>query len=153
MFLLISSGNVLCHVYSLFRSYVQPSVWARKPPALSGIFELGIGYKCTSIRYEHFNWNRHGMGRKSLIRASWGSGSTDSGRNVEGDEIVVKSTSVAVASKDFIGKMKEMTSSSPLGVFVVIHLFIFYFFGPLGKGVCNDSLQLLYTQFTSLYRK
>ncbi|XP_022981311.1 protein MULTIPLE CHLOROPLAST DIVISION SITE 1 [Cucurbita maxima] len=97
----------------------QPSVWARKPPALSGIFELGIGYKCTGIRYEHLNWNRHGMDRKSLIRASWGSGSTDSGRNVEDDEIVVKSGTVAVASKDFIGKMKEMTSSSPLGVFVM----------------------------------
>lgn len=101
---------------------MQPSVWVRKPPALSGIFEFGIRYECAGIRYEHSNcdWNRHRIGRKFRIRAAEGSGSTDSGRNIEDDEMVVKKSGIgSVISRDYIGKMQEMIISSPPGVFLV----------------------------------
>lgn len=59
------------------------------------------------------------MGCKFLIRAAEGSASSDSGQNVEDDEMVVKTGTVAVAPKDYIGKMQEMINSSPAGIFVV----------------------------------
>ncbi|XP_022135712.1 protein MULTIPLE CHLOROPLAST DIVISION SITE 1 [Momordica charantia] len=95
----------------------QPSVSVRKPPALSGIF----GYECTGISYRHLNcnWNRHRMGCKFLIRAAEGSASSDSGQNVEEDEMVVKTGTGSVASKDYIGKMQEMINSSPAGIFLM----------------------------------
>ena len=119
--LLILSGNILCYVYELSRSCVQPYVWVRKPLVLSGLSELGIGYKCAGIRYGHLNINRnrHRIGRRFLINSAEGSGSTDSGRNVEDDEIMVKSGTGGVASRDFKGKLQEMIYSSPPGVFLV----------------------------------
>lgn len=99
----------------------QPYVWVRKPPALSGVSQLGIGYECAGIGYGRLSciWNRHRIGRKFLIKSAEGSGSTDSGRNVEDDEILVKSGTGGVASKDYIGKMQEMIISSPAGVFLM----------------------------------
>ncbi|KAA0064660.1 protein MULTIPLE CHLOROPLAST DIVISION SITE 1 [Cucumis melo var. makuwa] len=99
----------------------QPYVWVRKPPALSVISQLGLGSKWDGIRYGHLNCNsnRSRIGGKFVIKSAEGSGSTDSGRNVEGEEIVVKSGTGGVASKDYIGKMQELIALSPPGVFLM----------------------------------
>ncbi|KAG6591203.1 Protein MULTIPLE CHLOROPLAST DIVISION SITE 1, partial [Cucurbita argyrosperma subsp. sororia] len=111
-----SNWTLRLHSYSF-----QPYVWVRKPLVLSGLSELGIGYKCAGIRYGHLNINRnrHRIGRRFLINSAEGSGSTDSGRNVEDDEIMVKSGTGGVASRDYKGKLQEMIYSSPPGVFLM----------------------------------
>lgn len=109
-------------VLQLHSHSFQPSVWVRKPPLLSGVIELRIAYDCGGIRYGHLNCNRNRrrFGCKFLIRAAEGPGSTDSGRNVEDDKmLVVNSGTGGLASKDYIGKMREMISSSPPGVFLM----------------------------------
>lgn len=100
---------------------MQPYVWVRKPPALSAISQLGIGSKWDGIRYGHLNCNsdRSRIGGNFVVKSGEGSASTDSGGNVEGDEIVLKSGTGSVASEDYIGKMQEMIISSPPGVFLV----------------------------------
>lgn len=85
------------------------------------------------------NRNRRRFGCKFLIRAAEGPGSTDSGRNVEDDKmLVVNSGTGGLASKDYIGKMREMISSSPPGVFLV-NIYCFSY----RLGVFDSSLYFL----------